>query len=51
LYIYHPNIEVTKRKKATAPNQRQKNSRIGNFLVDIIPTMSYIEHVESSDVL
>jgi hypothetical protein len=24
LYIYHPNIEVTKRKKATAPNQRQK---------------------------
>ena len=29
----------------------KNNSRVGNFLVDIIPLMSYIENVESSDVL
>lgn len=29
----------------------ENNSRVGNFLVDIIPTMSYIENVESRNVL
>lgn len=48
LYVYIPKIEVTKRKiRSRQLNDVKNNSQAGNFLVDIIPVMSYIENIES----